>query len=81
MAIDIASQVRAHVTKLSDLLDLLNCLQAVSADCHHVEDLQDLWMLRADLMARFSAEWEPFTEILFAEFLPLVVQLSGGDHA
>jgi hypothetical protein len=78
MANDIASHVRNQVEKLSDTLENLQRLQAVTSDCHHVEDLQDTWLLRQHFMVAAEAQWNDLAALLLREVLPFVADLRKG---
>jgi hypothetical protein len=75
MADKIETYVRDQVTKLSNSLEHLQRLQQISTGCSHVEDLQDLWMLREHFMDSAAIEWEQLSSVLLKEVLPLVADI------
>lgn len=78
MAIDIASHTGDLVRNFSETMDRLQRLQAVTAECGRLEDLQDTWILREYFMQLAESQWDDLANLLLRDVLPFVADFRKG---
>lgn len=78
MANDIATHARQLLQEFSTTMERMRQLQAVTAECKHVEDLQDTWLLREHFLSIAEGQWDEFAKIFLTDILPFVADFKHG---